>query len=252
MNSEQIPLVSSRRQARKSWIDEPLDGPANEISSSSVVFFSEQDRQMLAGSTHSGTAALAGCRNSRQSGRGAQQIQLWLLPILQVVSLRLSWRWAAESCQRHPGGKSHWKGLLSALQRCAHVPQRTELPCPCIINNFLLLALSKDSFCCTGDFLSCVLWMGDIKYGANILTLGEVMPGGNMYLTRQPPIRAGKAPDICSRCFLQSKDASSDWPACTRAAGTGLGCSGESTVTVPYWISLPVSIASRNEMIVTG
>lgn len=78
---------------------------------------------------HSGTAALAGCLNSQQSGHGAQQIQLWLLPISQVVSLRLSWRWGAESCQRHPRGKPRCKAPLSTLQRCALVPQSTELPC---------------------------------------------------------------------------------------------------------------------------
>lgn len=160
---------------------------------------------------HNGTAALAGCLNSRQSGHGAQQIQLWLLPILQVASpLRVSRRWGAEGCQRRPGGKPHCKGLLSALQRCARAPRGAELPCPYIINNSLLLALSKDSFCCAGDFLSCGLWMGDIKYGANILTLGEIMPGGNVYFTRQPPIGPGKPPDTCSRCFLLSKDATSD------------------------------------------
>lgn len=157
VNSEQIPLVSSRRQARKSWIDEPLDGPANEISSSSMIFFflfpvSRTGRCWR--ESHNGTAALAGCLNSRQRGHGAQQTQLWLLPVLQVVPLRLSWRWGAKSCQRHPGGKPHCKGVLSSLQRPARVPRCTELPCPCIIYHFLLLALTKDSFCCTGSFLS--------------------------------------------------------------------------------------------------
>lgn len=182
-----------------------LTGLLMKLAAAPWFFFSASRTGRCWREAHNGTAALAGGLNSRQRGHGAQQPQLWLLPILQVVSPRLSWGWGAESCQRQPGGKPHCKGLLSALQGRVHVPQGTELPCPCIINNFLILALSKDSYCCTGGFLSCVLWMGDIKYGANTLTLGELMPGGGLHFTRQPPIRVGEPPDICSRCFLLSK-----------------------------------------------
>lgn len=182
---------------------------------------------------HNGTAALAGCLNSRQSGHGAQQIQLWLLPVLQVLSpLRVSWRWGAEGCQRRPGGKPHCKGLLSALQRCARAPRGAELPCPYIINNSLLLALSKDSFCCAGDFLSCGLWMGDIKYGANILTLGEIMPGEMCTSPGSHPSDQGSPLTPAADVFCYQRMQLQTLPACTRAAGKGLGCSGESTITV--------------------
>lgn len=118
----------------------------------------------------------------------------------------------------------------------------------CIIYHFLLLALSKDSFCCTGGSLSCVLGMGDINNGANIVILGEA---------REKPIlhfRPGKPPGICSRCFLLPKMHLQAWPACDRAAGKGLACSGESAMTALCHSGLPspVSTTSRNEMIITA
>lgn len=98
MNAEQILLVSSRRQARKSEIDEPLDRPANEISSSSMALSVPRTGRCWS-RAHSCTQFPAGRTGSTSDTALAAAyftdgFSRYLSP------LRLSWTWGAGGCLR--------------------------------------------------------------------------------------------------------------------------------------------------------
>lgn len=102
MNAEQIPLVFLRRQARKSEIDEPLDRPANEISSSSMALLVHRTGRCWSGA-HSCTCSLPQFPAGRTWGTPDTALAAahFTDGFGRYLSfLRLSWRREAEGCLR--------------------------------------------------------------------------------------------------------------------------------------------------------